>query len=44
MKYMITVANVNNNIRKTLKFALVGCVKRMNINKFLKFPVNDRFC
>ena len=32
--YVITIAHVNNNINKTLKFTYVGSVKRMTINKF----------
>ena len=32
--YVITIADVNCNINKTLKFTYVGRVKRMTINKF----------
>ena len=33
MKYVFTIADVNNDINKTLKFTYVGSVKRMTINK-----------
>ena len=31
---LLTIADVNNNINKTLKFTYAGSVKRMTINKF----------
>ena len=42
--YVIIIADINNDINKTLKFTYVGSVEPMIINKFSQFPIYGCFC